>query len=148
MMNPTAAMSPMAPTAPTSGQTTLVVIHVISIPAIMIPNSIITTLSNDSKFTLLCLSTDNWPKRSQKIMQVMKISGLLGYLDGKVPKPDGNNDPTSLWNWEENNSKIIGFLENFVDNGELSYLATDTVNEAWTNLQINTKGKVLSPKSA
>jgi hypothetical protein len=77
---------------------------------------------------------DNWPKWSQKIMQVMKMSRLLGYLDGKVPKPSGDVDPTLLWNWKENNSKIIGFLEAFVDNGELSHLAMDTTSEAWTNL--------------
>src|ERR1700736_4315578 len=68
-------------------------------------------------------------------MQVMKMSRLLGYLDGKVPKLDGVTDPTSLWNSEENNNKIIGFLEAFVDNGELSYLATDPANTAWTNLR-------------
>ena len=67
-------------------------------------------------------------------MQVMKMFGLLGYLDGKVPKLDGVTDPTSLWNSEENNNKIIGFLEAFVDNGELSYLAMDTASIAWMNL--------------
>src|SRR6267154_670835 len=133
MTNPTEGSA--VPAGIADEQVVLAATRTVPIPTITIPNGIITALSNDSKFTSLCLSTDNWPKWSQKIMQVMKMSGLLGYLDGKVPKPNGETDPTSLWNWEENNSKIIGFLEAFVDNGELSYLATDTASTAWTNLR-------------
>jgi hypothetical protein len=133
MTNPTEGSA--VPAGIANEQVVLAATRTVPIPAITIPNGIITALSNDSKFTPLCLSTDNWPKWSQKIMQVMKMSGLLGYLDGKVPKPNGETDPTSLWNWEENNSKIIGFLEAFVDNGELSHLATDTASTAWMNLR-------------
>jgi len=44
-------------------------------------------LANDDKFAKLCLSKDNWPIWSKKMLQIMKVSELDGYLFGRVPNP-------------------------------------------------------------
>jgi hypothetical protein len=107
---------------------------IIPITALIISNGMFSTLSNDDKFTKLSLSKDNWPKWSQKIMEVMEMSELDEYLDGSVPEPDAAVDPASFKNWKGNNKKLIGFLKANVDDGEKSFLTTDNAHTAWTNL--------------
>jgi hypothetical protein len=44
--------------------------------ALTISNGMFSTLTNDSKFSSLCLLKDNWPKWSQKILEVMEMLEL------------------------------------------------------------------------
>src|SRR5882762_5206979 len=104
------------------------------VSALTISNGMFSTLSNDAKFSNLCLSKDNWPKWSQKIIKVMEMSELNEYLYGKVPQPDITADPASFKNWKGNNKKLIGFLKAYVEDGEKSYLQTDMEHTAWTSL--------------
>jgi hypothetical protein len=92
------------------------------------------TLTNDSKFSSLCLLKDNWPKWSQNIFEVMEMLELDNYLTGTVPIPDATTDAVSLRNWKGNNKKLIGFLKAHVEDGKKSFLATDNAHTAWTSL--------------
>ncbi|KIM71812.1 hypothetical protein PILCRDRAFT_82429, partial [Piloderma croceum F 1598] len=92
------------------------------------------TLLNDAKFSNLCMSKDNWPKWSQKIVEVMEMSKLDDYIHGTVPAPDINADLASFKHWKGNNKKLIGFLKAFIEDGEKSYLATENAHTAWQNL--------------
>jgi len=97
----------------------------------MISNGMFSTLANDTKFSNLCLSKDNWPK---KIIEVMEMSEMDDYLYGHVLKPNPDIDPASYKNWKGNNKKVIGFLKAYVEDGEKSFLATDNSHTAWNNL--------------
>src|SRR5882762_6571746 len=104
------------------------------VSALTISNGMFSTLSNDTKFSNLCLSRDNWPKWSQKIVEVMEMSEMDDYLHGLIPQPDAATDPTSHRNWKGNNKKVIGFLKAYVEDGEKNFLATDNAQKAWENL--------------
>jgi len=93
-----------------------------------------TALANDDKFAKLCLSKDNWPIWSKKMLRIMKVSELDGYLFGRVPEPDITVDPVSHHHWVGNNNKLVGFLEMYVNDGELPSLLSDNAYKAWTNL--------------
>jgi hypothetical protein len=143
----------MAPTSPTasntpagsqnsqatsSGSSTVVAtpaaIATLPISALTISNGMFSTLANDTKFSNLCLSRDNWPKWNQKIVEVMEMSEMDDYLHGLIPEPDAATDPTSHRNWKGNNKKVIGFLKAYVEDGEKNFLATDNAQKAWENL--------------
>jgi hypothetical protein len=113
-----------------------VTIQIASVPviALTISNGMFSTLTNDSKFSNLCLSKDNWPKWSQKIVKVMVMSELKEYLTGMIPMPDATTDAVSFRNWKGNNKKLIGFLKAYIDDGEKTFLAMDNAYMAWTNL--------------
>jgi len=104
------------------------------VTALTISNGMFSTLSNNTKFPNLCLSKDNWPKWSQKIIEVMEMSELDEYLYGKVPQADITADLASFKNWKGNNKKLIGFLKAYVEDGEKPYLQTDVAHTAWTSL--------------
>jgi hypothetical protein len=91
-------------------------------------------LANDNKFTKLCLSKDNWPIQSKKMLLIMKVSELDGYLFGCIPEPDIMANPVSHHYWVGNNNKLVGFLEMYVDDGKLPSLLSDNVKTVWTNL--------------
>src|ERR1700720_1105500 len=143
----------MAPTSPTannmpagfqnsqatsSGSSTVIAlpaaIATLSISALTISNGMFSTLANDTKFSSLCLSQDNWPKWSQKIVEVMEMSEMDDYLHGLIPQPDAATDPTSYRNWKGNNKKVIKFLKAYVEDGEQNFLATANAQKAWENL--------------
>src|ERR1700728_4371807 len=91
--NPNQMAPPVPPTGvdpPAVPAVAIVIPTVIVIPitALTISNGMFSTLASDDKFTKLSLSKDNWPKWSQKIMEVMEMSELDEYLDGTVPEPD------------------------------------------------------------
>ncbi|KIM73306.1 hypothetical protein PILCRDRAFT_15337 [Piloderma croceum F 1598] len=101
---------------------------------IAISNGMFSTLSNNSKFLNLCLLKDNWPKWSEKMLEVMQMTELNEYLTGGVPVPDGAIDPTSLRNWNSNNRKLVGFLKAHVESGEKLFLSLDKAQTAWSAL--------------
>jgi hypothetical protein len=123
--NSTAAVAPAV---------TAVTIVTIPVVALSIPNGMFAALANDDKFAKLCLSKDNWPVWSKKMLRIMKVSELDGYLFGRVPEPDIAVDPLSHHHWIGNNNKLVGFLEMYVDDGELPSLLSDNAYKAWTNL--------------
>jgi hypothetical protein len=104
------------------------------VSALTISNGMFSTLSNDSKFSNLCLSKDNWPKWSQKILEVMEMSKKDNYLLGIIPQPDPVTDPTSHKCWKGNNNKVIGFLKAYVEDREKTFVTTKNVHIAWKNL--------------
>src|ERR1700733_704016 len=120
------------PTASTSTATAPSV--VIPVTALSIPNGMFAALASDDKFTKLCLSKDNWPVWSKKMLRIMKVSELDGYLFGRIPEPDDTTDPVSHHHWVGNNNKLVGFLEMDVDDGELPTLVSDNAHTVWTNL--------------
>jgi hypothetical protein len=107
---------------------------VIPVTALSIPNGMFAVLASDDKFTKLCLSKDNWPVWSKKMLCIMKVSELDGYLSGCIPKPDVTTDPVSQHHWVGNNNKLVGFLEMYVDDRELPTLVSDNAHTVWTNL--------------
>jgi hypothetical protein len=107
----------------------------IPIVALTISNRMFSTLTNNNKFSSLCLLKDNWPKWSQKIFEVMEMSELDDYLAGTVPIPDTTTNAVSLRNWKGNNKKLIGFLKAHVEDGEKSFLAMDNAHTVWTSLR-------------
>jgi hypothetical protein len=137
-VNPnTTSVVPAGPSnAPAASSSTSATVQPAPLPvsALTILNGMFSTLSNDAKFSNLCMSKDNWPKWSQKIVEVMEMSELDEYIHGTVPAPDINADPTSFKNWKGNNKKLIGFLKAFVEDGEKSFLATENAHTAWQNL--------------
>jgi hypothetical protein len=96
------------PTASTSTATAPSV--VIPVTALSIPNGMFAALASDDKFTKLCLSKDNWPVWSKKMLRIMKVSELDGYLFGRIPRPDDTTNPVSHHHWVGNNNKLVGFL--------------------------------------
>jgi len=92
------------------------------------------TLANDSKFSNLCLSKDNWPKWSQKILEVMEMSEMDDYLLGNIPKPDPTTDPALHKCWKGNNKKVVGFLKAYVEDREKTFVTTENAHVAWKNL--------------
>src|ERR1700723_215365 len=84
---------------------------VIPVIALSIPNGMFVALANDDKFSKLCLSKDNWPMWSKKMLRIMKVSELNGYLLGRIAEPDVTTDPVSHHHWVGNNNKLIGFLK-------------------------------------
>ena len=112
------------------------VVQTASVPvtALTISNGMFSTLTNDTKFSNLCLLKDNWPKWSQKIVEVMEMSELDEYLTGTIPIPDVSTDAVSFRNWKGNNKKLIGFLKAYVQDGGKTFLATDNAHTAWANL--------------
>ena len=114
---------PLAPAATT-----------IPVSSIAISNGMFSTLSNDSKFSHLCLSKDNWPKWSEKMLEVMQMTELDEYLTGGMPIPDNAVDPVSFRNWNGNNKKLVGFLKAHVESGEKPFLASDNAQTAWSEL--------------
>ena len=123
--NSTAAVAPAV---------TAVTIVTIPVVALSILNGMFAALANDDKFAKLCLSKDNWPVWSKKMLRIMKVSELDGYLFGRVPESDIAVDPLSHHHWIGNNNKLVGFLEMYVDDGELPSLLSDNAYKAWTNL--------------
>jgi hypothetical protein len=123
-----------ASTVSTASVSAAAVLPVLPVSSIAISNGMFSTLSNDSKFSNLCLSKDNWPKWSEKMLEVMQMTELDEYLTGGVPIPDGAIDPTSLRNWNGNNRKLVGFLKAHVDSGEKPFLASDNAQAAWSAL--------------
>jgi hypothetical protein len=125
---------PASPVALTPAASIVPVVIVIPVSAIQISNGMFSTLSNDSKFSRLCLSKDNWPKWSEKMLEVMQMTELDEYLTGLVPAPDGAKDPVSLRNWNGNNRKLVGFLKAHVESGEKAFLSSDNAQVAWSAL--------------
>ena len=64
----------------------------------------------------------------------MKVTELDRYLFGCIPEPDAITEPVSHHYWVGNNNKLIGFLEMYVNNGELASLLSDNMKTVWTNL--------------
>jgi hypothetical protein len=131
----------MTPGASTSAITATATIAVPAVPAVTIPvtalsipNGMFAALANDDKFTKLCLSKDNWPVWSKKMLRIMKVSELDGYLFGRIPEPDIVADAVSHHYWVGNNNKLVGFLEMYVDDGELPSLLSDNAHTVWKNL--------------
>jgi hypothetical protein len=62
------------------------------------------------------------------MLHIMKVSELDGYLFGRIPKPDVTTDPVSHHHWVGNNNKLVGFLEMYVDDGELPTLLSDNAH--------------------
>ena len=129
-MSTTGSANPLAtPAAPT-----VLVVPALPVSSIAISNGMFSTLLNDSKFSNLCLSKDNWPKWSEKMLEVMQMTELDEYLTGSVPVPDGTIDPASLRNWNGNNRKLVGFLKAHVESSEKLFLSTDNAQIAWSAL--------------
>jgi hypothetical protein len=144
MAPPTTTTTPTANQVPTRSSANpittanaLAIVQTASIPVtvLTISNGMFSTLTNNTKFSNLCLSKDNWPKWSQKIIEVIEMSELDEYLSGTVPIPDASVDAVSFRNWKGNNKKLIGFLKVYVDDGEKTFLVTDNAHIAWTNLR-------------
>ena len=132
-----ASVVPAEPSnAPVASSSTIAQPAALPVSALAISNGMFSTLSNDTKFSNLCMSKDNWPKWSQKIIEVMEMSELDNYIHGTVPAPDINADPASFKHWKGNNKKLIGFLKAFVEDGKKSYLATENAHTAWQNLLV------------
>ena len=135
----------MAPTttsgASTSNSTSVAASTVTAAMSVTIPvvvlsilNGMFAALANDDKFTKLCLSKDNWPIWSKKMLRIMKVSELDRYLFGCIPEPDTLTDPVSHHYWVGNNNKLVGFLEMYVNDGEIPSLLSDNMATVWTNL--------------
>jgi hypothetical protein len=92
------------------------------------------TLVNDDKFAKLCLSKDNWPMWSKKMLCIMKVSELNGYLFRHVPPPNITSNPVLLHHWVGNNNKLVGFLKMYANDGELPSLLLDNTKTVWGNL--------------
>lgn len=120
-----AAVAPVVPAAPAV---------VIPVTTLSIPNGMFAVLASDDKFSKLCLLKDNWPVWSKKMLHIMKVSELDGYLFGHIAKPDTTTDAVSHHHWVGNNNKLVGFLEMYVDDGELPTLVLDNTRTVWTNL--------------
>ena len=119
---------------PTTLSTVTAPTATLQISTLTISNGMFSNLTNDTKFSNLCLSKDNWPKWSQKIIEVMEMLEIDEYLHGNIPKLDNTVDPTSYRNWKGNNKKVIGFLKAYIEDGEEFFLATDNTCITWTNL--------------
>ena len=91
-------------------------------------------LVNNNKFAKLCLSKDNWPIWSKKMLHIMKVSELDGYLFGHVSRPNATSDPVLHHHWVGNNNKLVGFLKMYIDDGELPSLQLDNTKTVWDNL--------------
>jgi hypothetical protein len=119
---------PAIPTIPAISIVPTVPGVVIPVTTLSIPTGMYAALANDTKFNNLCLSKDNWPMWSKKMLQIMKVSELNGYLFGHVAKPNVSTDP--LWHhyWVGNNKKLIGFLKMYVDDEELPFLLLDSTH--------------------
>src|ERR1700723_3207838 len=107
---------------------------VIPVTSLSIPNGMFTALANNDNFAKLCLSKDNWPFWSKKMLRIMKVSELHRYLFGCTPEPDITSDPVSHHHWVGNNNKLVGFLEMYVDDGELPSLRSENAHTVWNNL--------------
>src|SRR6202167_2174026 len=107
---------------------------VIPVISLSIPNGMFAALANDEKIPKLCLSKDNWPFWSKKMLRIMKVSELHGYLFRRVPEPDITSDPVSHHHWVGNNNKLVGFLEMYVDDRELPSLLSENAHTVWNNL--------------
>jgi hypothetical protein len=125
---------PASPVALAPAASIVPVVIVIPISVIQISNGTFSTLSNNSKFSSLCLSKDNWPKWLEKMLEVMQMTELDEYLTGLVPVPDHVKDPVSLRNWNGNNRKLVGFLKAHIESGEKAFLSSDNVHVAWSAL--------------
>jgi hypothetical protein len=104
------------------------------VSALTISNGMFSTLANNSKFSNLCLLKDNWPKWSQKILEVMEMSKMDNYLLGNIPQPDMVTDPASHKCWKGNNKKVIEFLKAYIEDGEKTFVMTENAHIAWKNL--------------
>jgi hypothetical protein len=107
---------------------------VVPVTSLSIPNGMFAVLANNNKFAKLCLSKDNWPLWSKKMLRMMKVSELHRYLFGRVPEPDITSNPVSHHHWVGNNNKLVGFLEMYIDDKELPSLLSDNVHTVWNNL--------------
>ena len=106
-----------------------------SVSSITIANSMFSALSNDTKFSPLSLTKDNWPKWKQKLLQVLGMSNLDDYIFGTVNQPDTTIDPTSARNWSKNHAKTVSFLSMHVEDSELLYLTgVADASVAWNKL--------------
>lgn len=102
-----------------------------SIAPITISSSMLSALTSDTRFTMLSLANDNWPKWKEKIMEVMQMNDVDEYVTGGIEWP---TTASSRKIWRSNNRKVLGFLKSQVEDGEKEYLSGDDATQAWDAL--------------
>ena len=105
------------------------------IASIMILNSMLLALFNDSKYSHLSITKDNWPKWKQRMLRVLGMSDLDDYILASITQSDANVDAVSVRNWVKTHAKTISFLQMHIEDLEQPYLGNVmNANVVWTNL--------------
>ncbi|KAF7361760.1 BAG domain-containing protein [Mycena venus] len=84
---------------------------------------IATSIPHHLATEVLDKSAGNWPLWEKRILSVLTIVGLEGYVVGGVPCPDSTADPVGATNWHTNDRAVVSFLTLKSSRPEQEYIA-------------------------
>lgn len=85
----------------------------------------------------LFLNNTNWLEWREDILDIFRVCGVEGYVEGTLLRPDPNLDPEGAENWSHNDSytRLIISL-NVTRSQKENTLMCHSAREVWTNLEI------------
>src|ERR1700761_51660 len=96
-----------------------------------------------SGYRIKLLRADNWIPWKQRMIGILKERGLLGYIEGKVKRPEPviPNVPTTdeqmaIDKWDMQDEKAINQIQLAISDAEMAYLSgADTAAKMWDHLR-------------
>lgn len=65
----------------------------------------------------------------------LSVKNMVGFIDGSIPKPDGD-DLNLLGSWIKNNNIVISWILNSISKDiSTSIVFSDSSTESWSNLK-------------
>lgn len=82
------------------------------------------------------LNGENWAVWCARILPVLKLWGLEGYIRGRIRRPDPAEDPEGADNWKANDALAGCLIVNNITDSEAHHvLGCDTSCELWQRLE-------------
>jgi hypothetical protein len=81
------------------------------------------------------LDDTNWAIWVKQLTRVLKVCGVLQYVEGNIPKPDENSQPEEFEAWEHNDGYAQCLITNNISDEQMIHVQNGTAHEIWTNLK-------------
>ena len=83
-----------------------------------------------------CLDETNWTVWRHRLMLMLQICGVKGYVNGTVKCPDSAHDPEGARNWIFNDTYAKVLIANNVTTTQMVHISQSrTAQESWSNLK-------------
>jgi gag-polypeptide of LTR copia-type len=82
------------------------------------------------------LNGENWTVWRERMMPMLQVCGLEGYISGRTKRPDPTEDPAGADNWDSNNAFARCLIVNNITDPEMAHVVGCTnAHEIWQKLE-------------
>jgi hypothetical protein len=82
------------------------------------------------------LNGENWIVWRERMMPMLQVYGLEGYINGRIKRPDATEDPAGADNWDSNNAFARCLIVNNITDPEMVHVIGCTnAHEIWQKLE-------------